>query len=437
MSDSPEVTEIPVRVKQTETATVTGEHPKKDKLIDIYVRLNGDIEKDYCFCLPRDSPIAVLHNIFVALPLVLSPTFFYHSKPAGFHLSTSPGFVTTEGALMFNHKGKLTPIDDTKRIGDVAREGQLFVPIFKHNLRRWFTVVFVLLFWLYTDLPDWASPTPGISIFAIATRIFEHFLPSDPDVAPEPQSTDGVVDFIFFLFHVIKVLVIFLIFFFGGYNPSSLNPFHEGPEVTPDNLRSIGWTGARRISPDEWREENRTRRIDEVGGAVKAYEKGILMGLSSAGIYLQPGEGWDTPWDFVPTATAETTETPSAKEEPEAILIEETETIIETETETLITSETTEIVAEDKDEKKSPADELDNIDIEAVLWRLGPDYEEKLTQYRRAEISRRMKLGDTVAVALKDWRRIGPLVAAPEVEKKYNLRKKLEARPDLHSKKLK
>ncbi|KAK9249411.1 glucose signaling factor 2-domain-containing protein [Lipomyces tetrasporus] len=435
MSDSPEVSVVPEKVEKTETSTVTGEPPKKDKLIDIYVRLNGDIEKDYCFCLPRDTPIAVLHNIFDALPLVLSPTFFYHHKPGGFHLSTAPGFVTTEGALLFNHKGKLTPVDETKLIGDVAREGQLFVPIFKHNLGRWFAVVFVLLFWLYTDLPDWVSPTPGISIFALTSKIYEHFMPPDPEAVP-PEPTDGVVDFIFFLFHLIKTVVIFLIFFFGGYNPYSMNPFHEGPEVTADNLRSIGWTGARRISPDEWREENRTRRIEEAGGAVKAYEKGILMGLSSAGIYLQPGEGWDTAWDYVPP-TAHSVDATAAMEEPESILIEKSETIVETETETLITSETTQIVAEDKDEKRPSADELDNVDIETLLWYLGPDYEEKLTQYRRAEISRRMKLGDTVAVALKDWRRIGPLVAPPEVEQKYNLRKKLEARPDLFSKKLK
>ncbi|KAK9239146.1 glucose signaling factor 2-domain-containing protein [Lipomyces kononenkoae] len=435
MSDSPEVAEVPEKVEQTETPAVTGDAPKKDKLIDIYVRLNGDIEKDYCFCLPRESPIAVLHNIFDALPLVLSPTFFYFHKPAGFHISTSPGFVTSEGALLFEHKGgKLTPVDEKKRLGDVAREGQLFVPIFKHNLRRWFAVVVVLLLWLYTDLPDWASPTPGISVFAIAGRIYERFVPPDPEA--EPQQNDTVVDFIFFLFHLIKVVVIFLIFYFGGYNPYSMNPFRESPEITADSLRSIGWTGARRISPDEWREENRTRRIDEAGGAVKAYEKGILMGLSSAGVYLQAGEGWDTPSDYVPPEAPESAATSAAtKQEPELILIEKTETIAESETETLITSETT-VVAEDKSEKK-PADELDNVDPETVLWRLGPDYEEKLTIYRRAEISRRMKLGDTVAVALKDWRRIGPLVAAPEVEKKYNLRKKLEARPDLNSKKLK
>ncbi|KAK9369550.1 glucose signaling factor 2-domain-containing protein [Lipomyces kononenkoae] len=430
MSDSPEV---PEKVEQTETPTVT-DTPKKDKLIDIYVRLNGDIEKDYCFCLPRDSPIAVLHNIFDALPLVLSPTFFYYHKPAGFHLSTSPGFVTSEGALLFDHKGKLgAPIDEKKCIGDVAREGQLFIPIFKNNLKRWFAVVVVLLLWLYTDLPDWLSPTPGISVFALAGRLYEYFVPPDPDAPPESKETDGVVDFIFFLFHFIKVVVIFLIFYFGGYNPYTLNPFHESPEITAESLRSIGWTGARRITPDEWREENRTRRIDEAGGAVKAYEKGILMGLSSAGVALQPGEGWDTPWDYVPPEAPVVATSAATNEEPEPILIEQTETITETETETLITSETT-IVAEDKAEKKA-AEELDNVDIDTVLWRLGPDYEEKLTKYRRAEISRRMKLGDTVAVALKDWRRIGPLVAPAEVEKQYNLRKKLEARPDLYSKK--
>ncbi|KAK9456404.1 glucose signaling factor 2, partial [Dipodascopsis uninucleata] len=268
-------------------------------LIDVYVRLNGDTEKDYCFCVPRTSSISIFYNIFDVLPLVLSPTFFYQRKPVGFHLSTSPGFVTSEGALLFNHEGRLTPIDESKTIGEVAREGQLFIPVFKYNKSRFIGVICILLIWLYTDLPDWMSFTPGVSLFALSSRLYEHYFPAavDPDAVTENAETDPAVDVIFFLFHVIKVVVIFLIFFFGGYNPMSLNPFYEVPEINPDQLRSIGWTGARRVTPEEWREENRTRKIDEAGGAVKAYEKGILLGLTSAGVFLREGEGFNTPMD--------------------------------------------------------------------------------------------------------------------------------------------
>ncbi|KAK9382610.1 glucose signaling factor 2-domain-containing protein [Kockiozyma suomiensis] len=409
---------------------------KKDKLIDIYVRLNGDSEKDYCFCLPREEPVSILHSIFDTLPLVLSPTFFYQRKPSGFHLSTSPGFVTSEGALLFEHSGKLTPLDESKRISDIVREGQLFVPIFKYNKRRFFTVVALLLFWLYTDLPEWFTPTPGISLFALCTKAYDHFFAEIPDPnAPEPEAepADGTVDVVFFVFHFLKCLVIFLIFFFGGYNPTSMNPFYDAPDVSADQLRAIGWTGARRITPDEWREENRKRKIEEVGGAVKAYEKGILLGLGTAGVSLRAGEGFDTPWDYVRPETAILPEPPAAAvvtTANDADKSEETVAVVDGEATT-----TSSDVAKTVPVKPAAApqvDPLDTVDLEAVLFRLSTDYEDKLTKYRRSEISRRMKLGDTVAVALKDWRRIGPLVPpAREVELQYSLRKRLENRPDL------
>ncbi|KAK7203762.1 glucose signaling factor 2-domain-containing protein [Myxozyma melibiosi] len=421
------------------------EAPKKDRLIDIYVRLNGDNEKDYCFCLPRDQPVSILYSIFDTLPLVLSPTFFFHRRPIGFHLSTNPGFYTSEGALLFEHSGKETPIDETKRICDVAREGQLFVPIFKTHTRRWVAVVGILLLWLYTDLPEWFTPTPGISLFAIGNRVYEHFFPEIPDPdAPADEhdgSSDWIVDIVFFVFHVLKCSVIFLVFFFGGYNPTSVNPFHEAPDVTADQLRAIGWTGARRITPEEWREENRKRKIEEAGGAVKAYEKGILMSLSTAGISLRRGEGFDTPWGYV---RPESEVLPIPEEAPApAPAVEEAEKTVEAETEKTeeeASAVTTSSDAAPKADTTTPVapvrkDPFEGIDPEAVLVKLGADYEEKLTKYRRAEISRRMKLGDTVAVALKDWRRIGPVVPpSKEVEVQYKLRKMLEGRPDVYMK---
>ncbi|KAK9465525.1 glucose signaling factor 2-domain-containing protein [Lipomyces arxii] len=399
----------------------------RDKLIDIYVRLNGDTEKDYCFCIPRDSPVSCLHDIFKKMPILLSPTFFYYHTPAAFHLDTSPGFITSEGAILFNSKGKHKAIEDeTVKIGDIAREGQLFIPMFKHNLRRWFFVVGILLFWLYTDLPEWMTPTPGISVFAISTRLYDHYFP-EPDAAPMPDiENDGIADIFFFGFHCIKVTVIFLIFFFGGYNPYYINPFRDAGEISADNLRDIGWTGSRRVTPEEWREENRTRRIEQAGGPVKAYEQGILLSLQSAGVFLQPGEGFNTPVGFVPPPTA-----PSAAQlEKETVLIKPASAAT-TGTEAVSHAETeTEKPVNSEPEPKP----VEKIDVETVLWRLGPDYETLLTKYRRAEIKRRMDIGDTVAVALKEWRRIGPLVAPPEIVEKYRGRKLLDSRPDLYTK---
>ncbi|KAK9470531.1 glucose signaling factor 2-domain-containing protein [Dipodascopsis tothii] len=411
----------------TPTQALNTEPPAsaKDELIDIYIRLNGDSEKDYCFCLKRSSPVSALYKVFDYLPLVLSPTYFFEPRPRGFHLSQSPGFLTSEGALLFKHRdGRLTALDETKTIAEVAREGQLFVPIFPKSYRRIFAVVGFLLLWLYTDLPDWASYTPGISLFALTSRAYERWFPdglngtepidtTDPDyIAAHAQ--DGVIDVVFFLFHVIKVTVVFLIFFFGGFNPSSLNVVRtmffreQRPDVTPEQLRDLGWTGARRITPEEWREENRNRKIEECGGALRAYEKGILMGLTTAGIHLGPGEGFDTPRGWVPPPTAET-------DEPVAVAPATT------------VAEDAADPAEEEDAPAAPAAPAEPVitDVEQVMIRLGPDYEQQLSKARRAEISRRMKvLGETVAVALKEWRRIGPLVTTQDVADRYILRKK-------------
>ncbi|KAK9451547.1 glucose signaling factor 2-domain-containing protein [Limtongia smithiae] len=433
----------------TTTATATSAASpampvKKDKQIDIYVRLNGDNEKDYCFCLPREAPVAVLHRIFELLPLVLTPTFFYKHQPVGFHLSTSPGFVTTEGALLFNHSGKLTPVDETKRIGDIAREGQLFVPIFKTNYRRWFAVSTILLGWLYSDLPGFISPTPGISLFALVTKAYIHFFPETDSEIDEVES-DPAVEIAFFIFHVLKVFVIFLVFYFGGYNPYSMNVFKEVPEVTRELLTEIGWTSARRVTPDEWREENRVRKIDEAGGAMKAYEQGILLDLSNAGIYLKAGEGYDTPLGYVPKPI--TTKIPVVDTAEKAI---ETTTTAVTSTAAGMAAKTESMAdasAEGSTEVEKPLakpiskaqlrrEELEAVeDPETVFWRLGPNYDAELATFRYAEIARRMKLGDTIAVALRDWRRIGPLVTTEEVQRRYRLRLELELRPDLINKK--
>ncbi|KAK9460548.1 glucose signaling factor 2-domain-containing protein [Lipomyces oligophaga] len=424
VQDPPVVTETTAAVAAATTPAVT--EKKKDKLIDIYVRLNGDTEKDYCFCLPRDEPVSILHNIFNTLPLVLSPTFFYYRRPASFHLSTSPGFVTSEGALLFDHSQRLVPVDETKTIAQVAREGQLFVPIFKHNMRRWVSVIAFLLLWLYTDLPEWLTPTPGISLFTVSHKLYTFFYPPDPDAPPEEHTdTDKAIDVAFFIFHILKVIVIFLIFFFGGYNPISFNPFHESVDVTADQLRAIGWTGARRVTPDEWREENKSRKVDEAGGAVKAYEKGILLGLSTAGCSLKPGEGWDTPVDYVhPEPAILIPPAPVVASDPAVNLANAEE------------ADSASAVATTPPPPRRRQDPFAGIDMESVLWRLGPEYEEELTKARRAEISRRMKLGDTVGLALKEWRRAGPLVCSDEVTAKYELRKKLEGRPELMNKML-
>jgi hypothetical protein len=141
-------------------------------------------------------------------------------------------------------------------------------------------------------------------------KLAERVFPSLHDDSPSPF--DSVYwRWGFFAFHVVKVLFIYLILQVGGLNPYSFNPFKNrkliNREITRDDLVSVGWTGARRATLNEWREENRKLKIEAAGGIVRAYHAGVLEGIAKAGVKLEDGEGFDSrgPKDAMPANVPE------------------------------------------------------------------------------------------------------------------------------------
>lgn len=250
------------------------------------------------------APVSQLIEIFKTLPMALSPSYLYHRFPAGFKKSVQPGFLTSQGALLFGRNAAdeihLKPVNGATEFGDAAWEGQLFVPVWEPHQRRFLVFVSILLGWLYLDLPQYITPTPGISPTMLFMGLMDKIWKTQ--VAEETLDTDtsGIItQWIFFSFHVIKVAIVWLIVYCGAINPISFNPLKNRREskldLTQEKLISIGWTGSRRVTPLEWREENRKHQIESIGGIAAAYNAGILEDLGKAGVYLGKGEGWETP----------------------------------------------------------------------------------------------------------------------------------------------
>lgn len=285
----------------------------EERRIDVYIRMNEDYEKDYCFNVKADAVVSSLTKIFDTLPMVLSPSYFYKPEPIGFAVSTYPGFLTSEGGLLFGdnaHKEQyLKKVDQNALIKDVVWEGQLIVPIWEYDYSRAITIGTILLTWLYLDLPEYISPTPGTAPMGLLFRIIEHYFPALKDDSKESGFDSIGWQWGFFAFHFVKVAFIYLIIQVGGINPRTFNPIkarrNAKKELNRDMLLAIGWTGARRATPEEWREENRKFKIEQAGGIVKAYHEGILEGLSTQGVALNQGEGFDSPGPEKKLAEAE------------------------------------------------------------------------------------------------------------------------------------
>lgn len=270
------------------------------KYIDVYVRMEEDSEKDYCFNVPADQPVSWLFKIFEVIPVRMSPSYFYYDKPDGFAVSVHPGYLTGEGAILFTddaHADKwLKPISADALIGEAVVEGQLIVPHWKPNNSRWMGVVLFLMGWLYLDLPEFISPTPGTAPSSFLFWLIEEYLPT-PKKAQSDFFNQPPWQCLFFSFHVVKVLLFYLILWNGSWHPSTLNPFSPSryhakqKPPTADQLQSIGWTGTHRTSTSKWHQLYLNYRTDSSGGVVEAYKKGLLS--RPLGYELYPGEGWN------------------------------------------------------------------------------------------------------------------------------------------------
>ncbi|GME79815.1 unnamed protein product [Ambrosiozyma monospora] len=134
---------------------------------DVFIRMNDDEEKDYCFHVENTKTFGDLIEIFKTLPLNLSPSIYYERIPVGFKISTYPGYLTREGGLLFGYEAAeekyLKPVPNDALIFSKAWNGQLLIPVFPERTFFRYTVNTGLVLWLYCDLPEFISPTPGLS----------------------------------------------------------------------------------------------------------------------------------------------------------------------------------------------------------------------------------------------------------------------------------
>lgn len=278
---------------------------KEQSALEIYLRFNDDLEKDYCFQVSTKTRFRDLYRIFEVLPISLRPNIFYSTKPKTFVVSTAPGYLTEDGNLLFSYETssekfrKRIDLDDL--IAKHCWPSQLIIPVWEFLSFRFYLFVTFLIVWLYTDLPDFISPTPGICltnqvsnlVASAATRLgYGHIADLMIKDIQDPVSVGGQC--VFFAFHVIKVAIIFFVVHIGLFNPRKFR-FSPDHEVTKELLLDLGWTGSRRATYDEYLEAYREYKIKEHGGMVPAHQAGLFTKLKKLGVWLGEGEGYNTP----------------------------------------------------------------------------------------------------------------------------------------------
>ncbi|AGO11098.1 AaceriAFR381Cp [[Ashbya] aceris (nom. inval.)] len=292
--------------------------------MEIYLRLNDDLERDYAFQIEKDDTFgSKLMKLFdpnngLAQYMVLRPSVFYKDVPRGLYKSTQPGFLTEQGCLLFDYSADeeryLEPLElRGKKVWEQLWPGQLVVPRYQKSWATILCFAAVMLGWLYTDLPDVVSPTPGICFTNQLSRGFMYLAERHgyPQVAAklaeeiQVNSTGLLAQWLFFTLHVMKVVLITSFFYSGLINPISLNPlkiysarqaFTAGSnKELAELLRSFGWIGAKRATYDDYRDSYYQAAIDKAGGTVAAYKAGVLKKASDPGVALSAGEGFQTP----------------------------------------------------------------------------------------------------------------------------------------------
>lgn len=284
---------------------------ESDAALEIYIRFNDDMEKDYCFQISTSTTFRDLLKVFDTLPISLRPNVFYEPRPTGFVVSTLPGYLTEDGALLFSYETdkkkyqKKVGLDE--KIAKHCWPGQLVMPVWEFNLFGYYSFLTFLLTWLYTDLPDFISPTPGICLTnqmsylaSVLARKFgyDHIANLVLDDVRDPVNIGAQC--VFFFFHLIKVLALYFVIWSGMLNPTKVFrvPFTLKPkQVTKEMLIELGWTGSKRANADEYKDFYRTYKIKQHGGMVPAHQAGLFTKLKNLGVFLGDGEGFNTPLD--------------------------------------------------------------------------------------------------------------------------------------------
>lgn len=279
--------------------------------LEVYLRFNDDMEKDYCFQITTSTTFRDFYKVFDTLPISLRPNVFFQPRPVGFVVSTAPGYLTEDGALLFSYETnqekyqKKVGLDE--KIAKHTWPGQLIMPRWEFNSFGFYSFLSFLIVWLYTDLPDFISPTPGICLtnqmsllLAFVARNFGYDTIAETVLNDVRDPVNVGAQCVFFFFHVIKVLALYFVAWSGMINPTKVFrvPFTLKPDdITKEALIELGWTGSKRANPDEYKEFYRTYKIKEHGGMVPAHQAGLFTKLKNLGVFLGDGEGFNTPVD--------------------------------------------------------------------------------------------------------------------------------------------
>ncbi|CCE66024.1 hypothetical protein TPHA_0O00540 [Tetrapisispora phaffii CBS 4417] len=292
--------------------------------MEVYVRFNGDADHDYAFQINEDDTVKTkIEPIFTDTSktglgnlMVLRPTIFHKRVPSKFYKSNHPGYLSEGACLLFDNDADypqyLVDLDESKPLIKQLWPGQLIVPQWEYSPFNVIVYTSLMLLWLYTDLPDMISPTPGI---CLSNQISRYLVLPFMEMYGLPDMTQKLKDEItvnyntplaqiaFFVLHVIKVAIISLVLKLGIGNPISFNPIkifqtriiNLNDPTLKKTLFNIGWMGARRAGFYDYQPNYYNYIMKKYGGPVAAYKANKLRTAARPGLVLAEGEGFQTP----------------------------------------------------------------------------------------------------------------------------------------------
>lgn len=290
--------------------------------MDIAIRLHDDYEEDYVFEIQKDFTVNnYLRRIFdkngeLANILPLRPSIFYKKTPTKFYKSVHPGILTPGGSILFNFDSTknefLKELDSNVPLIQQLWPGQLIVPKWDVAYKNIICYTIICFLWLYTDLPDFISPTPGncltnyISwvLIPIMNYLNKPQLSEKLKKEIQPNFSSHNTQIIFFVLHILKILILTLFLGFGMVNPISFNLFkiRNANKLKANKnffieklYKNLGWTGLKKTPYELYKKEYYEHIMKKHGGMLGAYKVGKLKRAVNPGIILNSGEGYSTP----------------------------------------------------------------------------------------------------------------------------------------------
>lgn len=277
----------------------------EDGFFDVYIRMKQSPEDDFCFEVNNKTTFRDLFDIFTTIPVVFSPSIFYDRIPIGFAFSYFPGVLTRTGSFIYDIEAdnskyltEVTNLDET--VKSKCLPGQLIVPLFRKRRLLHLSVLAFLAAWLYTDLPDFISPTPGICLTNYMTDAICYLLTNVIDKPEQAQKfyndvhepVTAIGQCFYFVFHIFKIALFYLILWAGLFNPYSWKK--PSLNLEREDLIRLGWTGVKRVRKQGYQDEFRKLMLAKYGGIMNTYKNGKLSYISQCFVNLEEGEGYDS-----------------------------------------------------------------------------------------------------------------------------------------------